>query len=253
MTKGKKIVLPATVIECPEMKIFSVRFYNKGLVNGEVVVSNDKELKRVLRTPKSLGKLEDFKKEYDNIRVIVYVESKKDLFKKTPDLLEVGLSGTKEEKLSFVAEKIGKAIRVSEVFPGRLIDIRGITKGKGLQGPVKRFGISYKQHKSEKGVKRPGSLGPWHPARVTFRVSQAGQTGFNTRIVYNSLILDLKATSEKDISPACGFHKYGRLRGDYLIVIGSVQGPAKRQILLTKPLRATKDKLKRKYTLLELR
>ena len=57
-------------------------------------------------------------------------------------------------------------------------------------GPVKRFGISLKFHKSEKGVRRPGSLAPWHPARVTFRTPNMGQTGFFTRVSYNNLIME---------------------------------------------------------------
>jgi large subunit ribosomal protein L3 len=252
-TKGKKITIPATIIECPELKIFSVRAYNNGKVAGEVVVSNDKELRKVLKVPKDAKKIEDLKGDFEDLRIIVYSDLKKKLFKKTPDIVELGLEGTKEEKLEFIKGKIGKNIKVSEVVSGNLVDIRGVTKGFGLQGPVKRFGISLKSHKSEKGVRRPGSLGPWHPARVSFRVPQAGQTGFHTRIVYNSIILNKGSTLDKDISPSSGFHKYGNLKGDYLILVGSIQGPKKRQVLITKPLRAPKSKLKKKYEFIELR
>lgn len=254
MTKGKKITIPATVIECPELKIFSVRAYKNHKVVGEVVVSNEKEIKSVVRVPKEIKKIEDLKQDYEDLRIIVYTHDMKNKsFKKTPDFVELGLEGTKEEKLNFIKEKIGKTIKVSEIFSGKMLDIRGITKGKGLQGPVKRFGISLKAHKSEKGQRRPGSLGPWHPARVTFRVPQAGQTGFNTRIVFNSLILRKGNIAEKDISPSSGFHKYGKLKGDYVLIAGSVQGAKKRQIILTKPLRATRNKNKTKYELIELR
>ena len=70
--------------------------------------------------------------------------------------------------------------------------MRGLTTGRGYQGPVKRFGIKLKPSKSEKGRRRPGSLGPWHPARVIFRVPMAGQLGMFTRVVYNNKILDYK-------------------------------------------------------------
>lgn len=252
-TKGKKITLPATIIECPELKIFSVRAYNKGVVSQEIIVSNEKELKRVLKVPKQIKKLEDLKKDFEDLRVIVYSDLKNKLFKKSPDMIELGLEGTNEEKLKFVEENLGKGIKLSEVISGKIVDFRGVTKGYGLQGPVKRFGISLKSHKSEKGQRRPGSLGPWHPARVSFRVPLAGQMGFHTRIVYNSVVLSKGNTSEKDISPSAGFHKYGKIRGDYLIVVGSVQGPSKRQLVITKPLRAPKSKLKKKYELIELR
>lgn len=252
MTKGKKIPVPATIIECPELKIYSVRAYKNNLVVGEVVVSAEKELKRVVKTPKSAKKIEDLNKEFDDLRIVVYSDIKNKLFKKTPDLVEIGLGGTKEEKMEFIKEKIGKGIKVSEIL-GNMVDVRGVTKGKGLQGPVKRFGIALKDHKSEKGVRRPGSLGPWHPARVSFRVAISGQTGFHTRVVYNSLVLSKGNVTENNIFPGTGFHKYGKLNGDYIILAGSVQGPVKRQLLLTKPLRAPKSKLKNKYEFLELR
>ena len=47
LTKGKQIAVPATILECPTMKIFSVRFYKHGKVAKEVLAENlDKELKR---------------------------------------------------------------------------------------------------------------------------------------------------------------------------------------------------------------
>ncbi|MEM4181665.1 MAG: 50S ribosomal protein L3 [Candidatus Pacearchaeota archaeon] len=253
MTKGKKIAIPVTILECPEMKIFSIRFYKDRKVVGEIVVSNDKNLKRKIKLPKKVSSsIDSFNKEFNDIRIIAYPNLGKNYFKKTPDLVELALGGTKEEKLAFVKEKIGKTIKISEIFQGKLVDVRGVTKGKGLQGPAKRFGISLRQHKSEKGVRRPGSLGPWHPARVMFVTPMAGQTGFNTRVIYNLLIVDKGNIKEKDITPKSGFHKYGKLKGDYLIVSGSVQGTPKRVLLLTKPLRPTKKQLKKQYSLVEL-
>lgn len=248
MTKGKKIILPATIIECPDLKIFSVRFYKNNKVVGEVVVSNDKKLKKILKLPSKTKNIDDFKEDFDDLRIIVYSDLKKGFFKKTPDLVELALNGTKEEKLNFVKEKIGKPINVTEVFNGKLIDIRGVTKGKGLEGPVKRFGISLRQHKSEKGVRRPGSLGPWHPARVMFLTPIAGQTGFQTRICYNNIIL--KKSQTADLKKE--FHKYGKVLGSYIVVTGSVPGPQKRVLLLTKSLRPTKDQLKKVYEFIEI-
>ena len=47
MTKGKKIIIPLTVLECPPMKIFSIRFYkNNKLITEVLTESLDKELKR---------------------------------------------------------------------------------------------------------------------------------------------------------------------------------------------------------------
>ncbi|MEM4605536.1 MAG: 50S ribosomal protein L3 [Candidatus Pacearchaeota archaeon] len=253
MTKGKKIAVPVTLLECPELKIFSVRFYKNKKVVGEVIFSNDKILKRKIKPPKKIhSSIDSFNKEYDDLRVIVYPNLGKNYFKKTPELVEIALNGTREEKIAFIKDKISKTIKITEVFNGKIVDVRGVTKGKGLQGPVKRFGISLRQHKSEKGVRRPGTLGPWHPARVTFVTPMAGQTGFHTRVIYNLIIIGKGNIKEKNINLKGGFHKYGMIKGDYLILKGSVQGTRKRPLLVTKPLRPTKKQLKKQYSLIEL-
>ena len=133
---------------------------------------------------------------------------------------------------------------------GELVDTRGLTTGKGYSGPVKRFGINLKVSKSEKGRRRPGNVGPWHPARVIFRVPMAGQLGMFTRTVYNNKILALGKASEKELK---NIKNYGNIKTDYIIVRGSVQGPAKRQLLITTPLRETKKQLKKSFELLEIR
>jgi len=255
MTKGKKIVLPVTILECPTMKIFSVRFYKNGIVYKEILAENvDKELKRKVKiSKKKHGKIEDIKQEeYDDIKVICYSQVKKTDIKKTPDLSEIGISGSLDEKMSFVKENIGKEISVSNVFKnGQLVDFRGLTKGYGFSGPVKRFGITLKSHKSEKGVRRPGSLGPWHPARVTFRAPMAGQLGMFTRVSYNNTIVDIgKPENKKALT---NIHNFGNIKTEYILVRGSVQGPAKRQLLATFPLRETKKQLKKKFEFIELR
>jgi len=252
MTKDKKIVVPVTILECPMMKIFSVRFYKNGIPATEVLSEGiDKELKRVLKLPKKAGKLESVKPEnYDDVSLICYSLTKKAGLKKTPDLAEIGLNGNVEDKLKFAKENLGKEISVLESFEkGELVDLRGLTKGKGLQGPVKRFGITLKSHKSEKGVRRPGSIGPWHPSRVIFRVPMAGQLGMFTRVVYNNKILDLGKAEDKFKN----IKNYGNVNSEYILVTGSVQGPAKRQLILTKALRETKKQKKKEYEFIELR
>nr|AJS12619.1 50S ribosomal protein L3P [uncultured archaeon] len=251
MTKGKGVVVPVTIVECPSMRIFSVRFYKDGKVASEVLNEHiEKEMKRKVKLPKKkVGKLEDVK-DFDDIRVIVYSNVKKTNVKKTPDITELGLSGSKEEKLNYVRENLNKEISVSDVFKkGELIDFRGLTIGKGLVGPVKRFGITLKSHKSEKGVRRPGSLGPWHPARVSFRTPMAGQLGMFTRVIYNNKIIQIGKADEN----VKGIKNFGDVKTDYLIVDGSVQGPSKRQLIITAPLRQTKRQAKKNYEFVELR
>lgn len=257
MTHGKRIFLPVTILECPAMKIFSVRFYKSGSVRNEILGDNlDKELKRKLKLPKDMKN--EFQKEvekikhehYDDIRIICYSQPRKISLKKTPDLVEIGLSGSFQDKLNFVKEKVGKEIFISDIFEkGNLVDSRGLTKGKGLCGPVKRMGLTLKAHKSEKGVRRPGSLGPWHPARVTFRVALAGQVGLFTRVIYNNKVIEIGKSESREIS---NIKNYGNIDGDFVILNGSVQGTAKRQLILTSALRPTKKQNKKNYEIVEL-
>jgi large subunit ribosomal protein L3 len=256
MTKDKRIIVPSTIIECPPMKIFSIRLYKNGKVAKDVLAEHiDKELKKIVKIPKQ-GKnnSENIKAgDYDDVSVIAYSQVKKTNVKKTPDMTEIGLNGSVEEKLNFIKAHLNKEISINDVFSqGEIIDIRGLTTGRGFSGPVKRFGITLKSHKSEKGVRRPGSLGPWHPARVTFRAPMAGQLGMFTRVHYNQKILSL-VKSEETEKQMRGIKNYGDIKTDYIILYGSVQGPSKRQVLMTSPLRATKEQGKKIFEFIEVK
>ncbi|MBU4308702.1 MAG: 50S ribosomal protein L3, partial [Nanoarchaeota archaeon] len=251
LTKTKKIALPATILECPPMKIFSVRFYKNSKVSKEILADNlDKELKRKVKLPKKPSKKIGEIKDYDDLKIICYSLVKKTGIKKKPDLSEIALVGNVEEKLNFVKENLAKEFSILDVFEkGQLVDVRGLTKGKGFSGPVKRFGITLKVKKSEKGQRRPGSIGPWHPARVTFRVPMAGQLGMFTRVAYNKKIIELGKAEEK----IKNLKNFGDIKTNYLLVGGSVQGPAKRQLLVTSPLRPTRKQIKKSYDLVEIK
>ncbi len=255
LTKGQRIIIPITIIECPTLKILSVRFYKNNKVVGEILNSNiDKEMKKKIKVPKEFKKkIEDFKEDYDNIRVIVYSQVKKTGIKKTPDISEIGLSGNKDEKLKFIKENLTKEISIKDVFKDGVVDIRGVTKGKGTQGATKRFGLKLKFHKSEKGRRGAGTGGAWHPARVLFTEPRAGQMGFFTRAIYSNKIVDINSIKEKDINPKQGFKKFGKIKTDYLILFGSILGPSKRQLLITSSLRPSKKQTKKNYELLEIR
>lgn len=249
MTLGKKLATPVTFLEIPGMKIYSVRFYKSGKVMTEVVVSNDRELKRIVKVPKNLSKSLDSVEGYDDIKVIAYSIPKETGIKKTPDMIEIGIGG--KDKLNFVKNFVGKEITINDFLKGDLFDVRGLTKGKGLSGPVDRFGISLKQHKSEKGVRKPGSLGPWHPARVIFRVPLSGQLGMFSRPHYNLKVLG-SSLDLKDKVTLKAFKNYGNIKTNYVILHGSVQGPAKRQVLMTVPLRPSLKQNQKKFEMLEV-
>ena len=250
-----------------ELFIFRLRFSNRhsgvialssitifSLLAPRISVFTNGLLKLPKKKP---SKIDDVKQEeYDDIRVICYSVVKKTGIKKSPDLSEIGLSGNLEEKLKFLKENIGKEISVLDILKkGELVDFRGLTKGKGFSGPVKRFGVTLRQHKSEKGRRGPGSIGPWHPARVTFRVPMAGQLGMFTRANYNGKIIHMgKADSDSDnIDKLKNISNFGNIKSDYILVHGSVQGPAKRQLVATVPLRKTKKQSKKNYEFIELR
>lgn len=268
LTKGQRIIIPVTIIEIPTIKIFSVRFYNNNNLIGEVLNHNlDKELKKKLKIPDdNKGKksdaenkknIEDFN-DYDNIKLIIYSQVKKTNIKKKPDIVEIGMSGSLDDKLNFVKENLSKEISIyqflnEEYMKDGLVDFRGVTKGKGFQGATKRFGLRLQFHKSEKGVRGPGSGGAWHPARVEFRQPMAGQLGFFTRVINNSKIIEIANIKDRDINSDNGFKNFGKIKNDYIIVSGSVQGPSKRPLLITTPLRPTKNQLKKNYEFLELR
>ena len=257
MTKDKEIIIPATILECPPLKIFSVRFYKNNQLVKEILAGQlDKELKRTVKLPKKTPeKIDNIKlEEYDDISIIVYSQPKKIGIKKRPDLEEIGLAGSFDEKISFVKENLNKEISIFDVFNGwQIADLRGLTKGKGFSGPVKRFGIKLRFHKTEKGQRKVGSIGPWHPARVTFRVPMAGQMGMFTRVHYNQKIISLGKNPKNDNEKLKNIKNYGDIKSDYILIAGSVQGPAKRQLLITAPLRGSKDQLKKNYEFIELK
>jgi large subunit ribosomal protein L3 len=253
LTKGKRISIPATVLECPKMKVYSIRFYKNKKVKKDIVVSNDKLLKKTLKVSKNLKELGE-ESDFDEVRVIAYSLTKNtSIGKKKTDMIELALGGSNEEKLKWIKENLKNEISVRDIFREGLVDVRAVTKGYGSQGPVKRFGIALKASKAEKGQRRPGSLAPWHPARVTFRAPQMGQTGFHNRMAYNNLIIQVGDAAESDINPAEGFHQYGKIKNDFIVIAGSLPGPKKRGLVLTSPIRPTKKQFKRKYEVLELR
>lgn len=244
LTFNQDIFVPATLVECPPIKVFSLRFYKKtpsGLrLICEVFSKADKELARKIILPKKIPKNIDDVKEFDDLRLNVYTQPGLTGFgKKTPELFEIALGGSKEEKLAYAKNVLGKDIKVEDVFKeGQQVDVHAVTKAKGFQGPVKRFGIALRQHKSEKTKRGPGTLGPWTGAR-TYRVAHAGQMGYHTRMERNKHILKISRNLE-EISTKGGFLHYGNIKNSYVLVKGSLQGTHKRLLRLIPSLRPNK-------------
>jgi len=247
VTKGQQIAVPVTVIECPPIKIASSRFYKK-TINGLKVISEvyaektDKELSRKIPAPKKAKKKIDNIKDFDDIRINVYTQPKlTGIGRKKPELYELGLGGSKDDKLKFVKENLGKEVKVSDIFKaGDQLDMHCVTKGKGYQGPVKRFGVQIRSHKAEKTKRGVGSLGGWRAQQhVMPRVPHAGKMGFHTRTEYNKLILKI-GNKPEEINPKDGFLNYGLVKNDYLLIKGSVAGPKNRIVRIVKSIRPNK-------------
>ncbi len=247
-TKGEDIFCPATIIECPPLKVAAIRFY-KNSTYGSQPLSQilhsklDKELAHNISLPKKEAKKIEDIKEYDDITLLVYTQPKKTgIGKKKPELFEIGIAGKLDEKLSYAQEKLGKEIGIEEVFKeGEQIDIHAVTTGKGFQGPVKRFGISLTSHKAEKARRNPGSLGGWKSqGHVMYRIAHAGQTGYHQRTEYNKHLLKI-GTDSKEVEQKGGFLHYGIIKNSYIVVRGSVAGPKKRLIKFSHAVRPKKS------------
>ncbi len=247
-TYGEEIVAPVTVIETPPMKVMGIRVYRNtayGLqIAAEVWADKlDQHLSRRVNLPKKAKDAESLK-EIDGlaeVRVITYTQPYKmtGVPKKVPDVMEQKVGGEAEEALDYAISILGKEVKVSDVFnEGAFIDVLGITKGKGFQGPVKRWGVITLDAKHARSSKhrRVGTLGPWNPHHVRWTVPQAGQMGFHQRTEFNKRILKIGENGE-EITPNGGFPHYGVVRNEYVLVSGSVPGSVKRLIRMRDAIR----------------
>jgi large subunit ribosomal protein L3 len=229
-----------------------LRFYelrHSGLRTIGEVWSNDqdKDLQRKIKTPekfddtKGWEKVDASKDKLVEIRAVVTSKPRSTTIgRKTPDLFEVKIDGgTAQDQLEFGKKILGKDVKISEVFKeGGEIDVISITKGKGIQGPVKRWGIKKLKHKSRKTVRGVGSIGPWHPHYVMYSVPRAGQMGFAQRTEYNKQILKM-GDNGTDVTPKGGFLRYGPVKTEYTVLRGTIPGPARRLVALRYPARGS--------------
>ncbi|HEC82536.1 MAG TPA: 50S ribosomal protein L3 [Thermoplasmatales archaeon] len=240
-TSGQEVVVPVTVIETPPMKVAGIRFYEYtpyGLKTKTEIWADDvEELSKRIPIPKK--RREKNVDGFDEVRAIVYTQPKKitGVPKKVPDLMEIRIGGGDLQKRREYGESIlGKEIKVNDVFKeGEMIDTIAVTKGKGFQGHVKRWGVKLLHHKNRKHRRMIGTLGPWL-SWVRPTVPQAGQMGYHKRTEYNKRILKIGENGE-EITPAGGFPHYGVVRNEYLIIHGSVPGCVKRIVRMRPAVR----------------
>ena len=275
VTSGHEVAVATTVLEAPAMKVFGIRVYGKAPKGfyGTVPIMDifagnvDKNLLKRIHSFKKKGKgkgkaakkgekekaekadkkekpndFEDLKKAGEkilNVRLLCHSRPEKTAIgKKKPDVCEIALSGNVEQQLVFAKEKLGHEIAVSEVFAGEhFVDVKAVSKGKGMQGPVKRAGVKMQRPKAKKR-RIVGSISPWNPSTVMWQVPRPGQMGYHSRTEYNKKVLKIgPAANVKEVNQVAGFKNYGILKSDFVVLAGSVVGPCKRAIGLRIPIR----------------
>jgi len=253
-TYGREIFIPVTVIETPPMIPLGIRFYVKKsdhslttFTEGWIEPPKDLEIERKISTfkPNDLDKIlrvvEENIERIARVSVISASQPKLagGLEKKKPDLLEIAVEGGSDVKsrIDYAVKILGRPISVSEIFKeGSFVDVLGVTKGKGFQGVIKRFGVRElpRWHKHRKGSRRIGARSPAFGA--VSEAPQPGQMGFHRRTQHNLRIIMIGKDPQK-INVLGGFPHYGLVRSEYIVLQGSVQGPPKRPIVLRYPVR----------------
>lgn len=167
---------------------------------------------------------------------------------KKAHLIEIQINGgSVSDKIKYGMGLLEKTISVHDVFSkNEFLDTIGVTKGKGFQGTVKRWGTTILPRKTNKGTRKVACIGAWHPSRVMYSVARAGQCGFHRRTQQNLHVYgvgngqELVQTdfdlTQKKINPMGGFPHYGNINSDYIMVKGCVTGPCKRVVTLRKPI-----------------
>ncbi|MBS3126757.1 50S ribosomal protein L3 [Candidatus Woesearchaeota archaeon] len=255
LTKGEKIARPATIIDCPPMTVAGVAFYTTSLLGMRKTTSvlyekMDKSIGKKIQLPKKTTKKLAEVTGFDDLRLLVHTNPKRTpTGAKKPKLLEIALGGSKEDKLAYAKEMLGKEISLGAVFEnGVQVDVHGITKGKGFQGTVKRYGVPIRQHKAEKTKRGIATLGSWTPKRIEFTVAQPGKMGYHLRTEYNKQIFKLGENGQ-EVTPDGGLTRYGTIKNQYCLLAGSVVGPVKRPVVLTAAIRPNKKIMKEAFTI----
>eukprot|EP01100_Stratorugosa_tubuloviscum_P012506 TRINITY_DN5969_c0_g1_i1.p1 TRINITY_DN5969_c0_g1~~TRINITY_DN5969_c0_g1_i1.p1 ORF type:complete len:504 (-),score=251.41 TRINITY_DN5969_c0_g1_i1:269-1780(-) len=171
---------------------------------------------------------------------------------KKAHLLEIQVNGGASiiEKVKFAQKLFEREIRVDSVFKENdMIDVIGVSKGKGFEGVTTRWGTTRLPRKTHKGLRKVACIGAWHPSRVKFSVPRAGQNGFHHRTERNKKIYRIgsgkdskNASTESDltaksITPLGGFPHYGNIVQDWIMIKGACVGTRKRPLTLRLPIR----------------
>ena len=253
---GKQLVSLGTVIVTPPILIVGIRGYSKD-VDGkhaqfDLHADNlPKNISKLIKPKNKEGLLEHLEKSLKKINevyaIIAVIPRNAGLEQKKPYIFEASVKGGDIKKqFTFVKELLGKEVKIDQVFEGGVtVDTAAITKGKGWEGPITRWGVKRKQHKSRKSVREVGSLGPISPQYVMYTVPRAGQRGLHQRIEYDKkiMVMDNTENIKYKINPKGGFKHFGNVSGDFIILRGSVPGTYNRLIKLRSQIRNIPKKI----------
>jgi len=248
---GKQLVSLGTVLVTPPVLILGIRGYSKDHngkhaefdVYAEDIPKNiSKEISLKNKQENALENAEKGLKRIKEVFAIVAVSPRAaGLEQKKPYVFEALVSGGDIQKqFTHVKELLGKEIKIEQIFEtGATVDVAAITKGHGWQGVLRRWNVKKKQHKSRKTVREVGSLGPISPQSVMYTVPRAGQTGFHQRVEYDKRIMIMGNTEDEGIkiNPDGGYKHFGLVKGDFIVLKGSVPGTYRRLIKLRSQIR----------------
>jgi large subunit ribosomal protein L3 len=117
--------------------------------------------------------------------------------------------------------EIGQEVKVDIFAEGDIVDVTGISKGKGFQGVIKRHGQSRgPMAHGSRYHRRPGSMGPVAPNRVFKQKALPGRTGGERITVQNLQIV--KVDAERNL----------------ILVKGNVPGPKKALLTIKTAIKA---------------
>jgi len=246
--QGIEVSRACTVLEIPPMEVYGMRLYiqnsNTGYKNSKSEII-DKALAQKLgmKNPKHTTSVESAKsklKEFSDVSVLIAAyPSSLNISQKHTVRFESSVMGKSiEERFDAAAKLLGKTVDPKSYFtPGEYIDITSITKGKGWQGAIKRHGAKRQFHKATQKIRHVGPLGSFSPGKVFFNVPRPGQMGFNYRTEQNKRIIKIGGKDHvNEINKKSGFKGYGVIKNEYMIVEGSIPGPAARLVRLRKSI-----------------
>lgn len=214
------------------------------------------------------AEIERAKKYCQIIRAIVHTQpTKAKIGLKKAHVKEIQINGgSAADKIKFITDLFEKEIRVGDAFaPNEMVDLIGVSRGRGFDGVITRWGVTRLVRKSHRGLRKVACIGTWHPTRVQFQVPRSGQNGYAHRTEINKKIyrmakkeeVDKSCMTDQDLTekgpnPMGGFSRYGEINEDWVMIKGTIMGARKRVITMRKSLlpqesRTAKEEINLKF------